>query len=569
MTVDRGDRHARNSRAARPAAGAALCAVVAFLGCGSLNTSAESRTMAAHEARRPVGFYRFVFEPFHSLSRPAMERSAVPWKVMAAAMLEDDAARSQAAPRPWTEVDYARLLERRYGFVVPARVANWPAGDVQPTFQRPLGIVSGTLARRLPRVELELSNLGCSTCHSGVLYDADGNPTRDVWIGLPSASIDLGRYAEDAYHALARAADRPEETLSLVRKIFPDVSDTELDSLRRYYFPELAHRIAELRATVGAFTPYSNGGPGLTNGVATLKLYLGVLDGKHRDPTQTAFTSIPDLAPLRVRTSILWDGIYAPPGWSHTGPVDAQLSPVARRDGLAGITSIVTIGTLGVTPAVAETNIPLVADVVEWALSTYQPPPFPGRIDAALAARGGALFERHCGRCHGSYEETPAGPRLARFPNKLIPHDVIDTDPARATAIGGDPNAIFAKTALASHVDARATGGYIAPGLTSTWATAPYLHNGSVPTLWHLMHPDARPARFQVGGHRLDFARVGIDGKVDGDGVYRYPAGYKPWMEPEIYDTRTPGRSNAGHVEPFDELDEGEKTALVEFLKRV
>jgi mono/diheme cytochrome c family protein len=562
-------REAQPLRKARAVAGAAIFSAAAALGCGSLNTPAESRTMAAHEASSAVGFHRFVFDSFHSLSRPAMERSAVPWKVLAAAMLVDDAERRHAPTGPWTEDDFGRLLERRHGFIVPARVANWPAGEAQPTFKRPLGIVSGTLARRLPSVEIELANLGCSTCHSGVLYDAAGNPTRDAWIGLPSASIDLGRYAEDVYRALGRATDRPDETLAQVRAIFPGVSETELTSLRRYYFPALGKRIAELRSTIDAFTPYSNGGPGLTNGVATLKLYLGVIDRRRRDPTQTAFTSVPDLAPLRLRPSILWDGIYAPPGWSHAGPVDARLSPAARRDGLAGIVSIVTIGTLGVTPEVAETNIPLVADVVDWATRDYEPPPFPGRVDAALAARGAAVFERECARCHGAYEETPRGPRVARWPGKMIPADVIDTDPVRATAVAGDANGPFAKTAMAKHVDARGPGGYVAPPLTSTWATAPYLHNGSVPTLWHLMHPAARPARFEVGGHRLDFARVGIDGQVGADGVYRYPAGYKPWMEPEVYDTRTPGRSSAGHVEPFDTMGEDDKAALVEFLKRV
>jgi mono/diheme cytochrome c family protein len=285
-----------------------------------------------------------------------------------------------------------------------------------------------------------------------------------------------------------------------------------------------------------------------------------------------AFTSVPDLWPLRVRTSILWDGIYAPPGWKHANVVEPHEPPLAmaaRRDGLAGIVSIVTIGTLGVTPEVAATNIPLVADAVGWMLTSYRPPPFPGAIDASLAAKGGALFERHCAPCHGSYEETPEGPRVARFPNKLVPADVIDTDPARATAVGRDPNTFFANTAMGPHVDARATRGYIAPALTALWATAPYLHNGSVPTLWDLMHPGDRPARFEVGGHRLDFARVGIDEAPGPDGVSRYPSGYRPWMEPEIYDTRAPGRSNAGHSEPFDQLGEDDKRALLEFLKRV
>jgi mono/diheme cytochrome c family protein len=347
------------------------------------------------------------------------------------------------------------------------------------------------------------------------------------------------------------------------------MSETEVDSLRRYYFPALARRIAELRATIGAFTPYSNGGPGLTNGVATLQLYLDAIDGHAPAANQVAFTSVPDPAPLRVRTSILWDGIYAPPGWAHTGPLDPRLSLPARRDGLAGITSVVTIGTLGVSPEVAAANIPHVADVVEWVLSSYRPPPFPAPIDGALAAAGAALFERHCASCHGSYEETPEGLRVARFPNKLVPADVIDTDPVRATLVRGASNALLGRTAMGPHVDVRATGGYIAPALTALWATAPYLHNGSVPTLWHLMHPEARPARFEVGGHRLDFARVGIDGALDAEGVYRHPAGYKPWMDSEIYDTGTPGRSNAGHLEPFDELGEGDKRALLEFLKRV
>jgi mono/diheme cytochrome c family protein len=525
--------------------------------------------MAAHEASVPRGFYRFVFDPFQSLSRPAMQRSAAPWKLMAAAMLAYDEARAPDPARAWTEDGYARVLERRYGFVVPARVANWPAGEAQPPFRRPLGVVSGTLARSLPHIELEVANLGCATCHSANLYDAAGNPTRDVWVGLPSSSIDPGRYADDAYAALARAADRPEETLALVKRIFPAVTDTELSSLREYYFPELRRRMAELRATIGALTPYSNGGPGLTNGVATLKLYLGTIDGKRRDPTQVAFTGTPDLSALRLRTSILCDGLYAPPGWSHTGALDAKLGPAARLQGLAGMASIVTIGTLGVTPEVAATNVPLVAEVMQWLVTDYAPPPFPGRVDAALAAKGARLFERNCARCHGGYAETAAGPRLASYPNKLVPYDVIDTDATRAQAVGAGETTLLAKTPMGPHVDVRPTGGYIAPALTAVWATAPYLHNGSVPTLWHLMHPDARPARFQVGGHRLDFQRVGIDGEVGADGVYRYPAAYAPWMEPEIYDTRTPGRSNAGHVEPFDELDEAEKQALIEFLKTV
>jgi hypothetical protein len=67
---------------------------------------------------------------------------------------------------------------------------------------------------------------------------------------------------------------------------------------------------------------------------------------------------------------------------------------------------------------------------------------------------------------------------------------------------------------LSRHVIAANIGGYVAPILNGVWATAPYLHNGSVPTLWHLMHPESRPCRFEVGGHKLDSTKVGIAGKV-------------------------------------------------------
>jgi hypothetical protein len=113
------------------------------------------------------------------------------------------------------------------------------------------------------------------------------------------------------------------------------------------------------------------------------------------------------------------------------------------------------------------------------------------------------------------------------------------------------------------------TGAYIAPPLTGIWSTAPYLHNGSVPTLWHLMHPDQRPVRFYVGGHSLDFARVGISGDVDDDGTMRYPPGYHPWSTPMLYDTSEPGRGNRGHESMFAGMTEAQKCALLEYLKRL
>jgi len=108
-------------------------------------------------------------------------------------------------------------------------------------------------------------------------------------------------------------------------------------------------------------------------------------------------------------------------------------------------------------------------------------------------------------------------------------------------------------------------GGYIAPDLSGVWATAPYLHNGSVPTLWHLLRAEQRPERFYTGGHMLEYEPMGIAGSLGHDGVYRYPEGYEPWSRPALYDPREVGRSNAGHE--FRRLTEAQKDALLEYLK--
>lgn len=92
---------------------------------------------------------------------------------------------------------------------------------------------------------------------------------------------------------------------------------------------------------------------------------------------------------------------------------------------------------------------------------------------------------------------------------------------------------------------------YKARPLNGIWATAPYLHNGSVPTLDELLQPQAkRSARFKVGSRKFDPVRVGFE-TTDG---------------PFEYDTSLPGNSNAGH-EYATGLNPQQRAQLLEFLK--
>lgn len=106
----------------------------------------------------------------------------------------------------------------------------------------------------------------------------------------------------------------------------------------------------------------------------------------------------------------------------------------------------------------------------------------------------------------------------------------------------------------------RATAQYLARPLNGIWATAPYLHNGSAPTLYDLLHPDQRPAKFAMGDREFDPAKVGYQSELDATGP-------NVW----IYDTTQPGNSNIGHSgDAFGtSLPEDQKSALLEYLKKL
>ena len=102
---------------------------------------------------------------------------------------------------------------------------------------------------------------------------------------------------------------------------------------------------------------------------------------------------------------------------------------------------------------------------------------------------------------------------------------------------------------------------YKARSLNGIWATAPYLHNGSVPTLYDLLLPKKRDADPKDGEYRPDQFLVGSR-EFDPDRVGLRSSGYNGFT----FDTRRQGNSNAGH--PYGtELDKEKRLDLLEYLK--
>ena len=205
---------------------------------------------------------------------------------------------------------------------------------------------------------------------------------------------------------------------------------------------------------------------------------------------------------------------------------------------------------------------PAFRDIQAYLLS-LEAPKYPLPVDKPLAAQGQTVFADNCAKCHGTYGDTPT------YPNKVIPLAKIGTDPKRfenITQTFGDAyNASwFAKESGIKPL--RDTNGYQAPPLDGIWATAPYFHNGSVPTLDGVLNSLTRPKVFTRSFRttEADYDATKVGWKV----TEVPPADAKlPGHERrKVYDTTKPGRSNAGHTYG-DDLTPDERRALIEYLK--
>ena len=536
----------------------------ATLGLGALLVVAVTGALAARMTDDPAdGIAQFALGDFGGVTRATLETNALPYKVVATALLlREERMRAVRLGRADLPDVY-----RQFGFISPARIANWPATRPQPVLDRPLGMVRGDVRGPTSLVRIDAVNLGCATCHGGLVYGADGRPTNAAWVGLPNPSINLDAYAQAVYVALASAVRDQGAFRARIAELFPEMGRGERLTLRFLLLPRVARRIEELREAGLGPSPFSNGGAGRTNGVAALRRMLGLPAGAYTGHAEVGFTSIPDLASRGMRTSLLYDGIYAPPGAArHDVQTTAGGVTAGHVDSLSDIVAFFTVSTMGVTPAVGERAIPAMRPVMRWLAHTYTPPPFPGVIDSARMRAGAAVFASRCAKCHGTYGDGSPRP-LVSFPNALIEQEAMGTDSARWAAVDTALLSRLGASAYGRHMRSARTGGYVAPILSGLWATAPYLHNGSVPTLWQLLTPADRPARFLVGGHALDFTQVGIAGVRWTDDTWRYPAGYVPWSIPELYDTRAAGLSNRGHERPSMGLSDEQKWALIEYLK--
>lgn len=214
--------------------------------------------------------------------------------------------------------------------------------------------------------------------------------------------------------------------------------------------------------------------------------------------------------------------------------------------------SVIIDSALGLLGAPPKHNDEFLAEVrwLQAYVSAKRAPAYPFAIDDMKAARGKTVFDATCASCHTS-------PRTGT----VVPLAEVGTDVNRIETwnekAAREANAVVRDMGIdrPGLVEAPLTG-YVAAFLDGIWLRAPYLHNGSVPTLRDLLEPAARrPQVFWRGYDLYDPNRVGF-----------VTQGAEAERIGTRHEVAAKGGGNGGH-EFGTELSDEDKDALVEYLK--
>ncbi len=252
-------------------------------------------------------------------------------------------------------------------------------------------------------------------------------------------------------------------------------------------------------------------------------------------------------------------------------------------------------------------HVGTVAKALAFARET-QSPPYPETLDAELVQKGADLFHgrtrpedtkgfRTCKTCHGSYTRKPGQSDFSQSGSWAVDYDFshvlrnVKTDTAYNDTLQAFEPIVDQFNKLETYFVSRGTpaeliphatvptkAGYVAPPLVGVWASAPYFHNGSVPTVEAVLNSTIRPeiwVRNHHDPHAYDLDKVGMSYRTMSRVEYEESAAAaegKAFVTSAaidhgaIYDTHGFGHGNMGHTFG-DSLNDEERFAVIEFLK--
>ena len=463
-----------------------------------------------------------------------------------------------------------------------------------PRFDLPIGM---SMRRRMG---IDRVYFNCSVCHTGTVR-AEAGATPQIVLGMPANTLNfgaLGLFLSNTAHDLRF---RPRYFLPKIRQL-EELREKEYDAgdaylpdgfnfIDRAIFNYLGVYLMrdQLIALMGrlSFIDFASWGPGRVDTFNAPKPLLGF---DMRNAHESELMGNADFPSV-------WNQKYRKGMWLHW---DGNNCSVDERNLSAGF------GTGATPPTIDRAGVLRTAD---WLWTDAQPLPFPqDRINKALIQTGEQVYRRACWQCHGNGKAPFRAPGDGSRVGAVTPIGEIGTDRARLDSytpvLASAQGSLYAGFPEAGEAECREyaervcdpaqpdeeffalreqcypyrfshfrkTYGYANMPLDGLWLRAPYLHNGSVPTLRQLLEPSTRPAVFYTGYDVYDYANVGFvttpccTDQVTSGCVQQQAGACVPPGQGWEFRTSLRGNGNQGHTYGAD-LTPAEKDALLEYLK--
>ena len=486
------------------------------------------------------------------------------------------------SPRPDRGPDPARLALSVEGYRALGLTYENDKGHIYESAKdgTPMSIPVGVSMRR--NLGLDRVFVNCAVCHSStVRTKADSEPV--LVLGMPANLLDLRNFEAFLFTCTSGPDFSKDNLIPEIERMNGPLSLFDHYILYPFAIWIIRDRVQYLSSRLGFFAKQPDWGPGRVDTFSNAKgifnwTWQNLPDWHHgqtpeKDEIGTVdFPSI-WLQELRKKRA---DGCPMELHW------DGNNDAVEERDLSAAF------GTGALPPNIDHVNV---GKIETWLLNS-EPPPFSKLgfpIDRQKSARGKQIYAERCASCHGADGRHFTGPRVGY----VTPIEDIGTDRYRLDNYSEELSATQGllytdeklvpgasdrappldeahqkSCGMAAHGDAQEktyrfkrfhkTNGYANMPLDGVWLRAPYLHNGSVPTLWDLLSPPkARPAFYFRGSDVYDSKNMGFKSRdptaPDGTSYFKYV-------------TSEPGNSNSGHDYGTDLSDEN-KWDLIEYLK--
>mgnify|MGYP001235187355 CR=1 FL=1 len=409
--------------------------------------------------------------------------------------------------------------------------------------EKPLPI--GMSMRRYTGVDRVFLN--CASCHASTVRETPASEPR-IYTGMPAHRLNLMAFERFLFDCAKSATFTPDLIVPAIQELGGNLSYFD----QFVVYPVAVHlmraRLVALDQRLSFMLnkgPEREWGPGRVDTWAFGKALLNFRM---------------DLAPEREHIGVA----DFPSIWLQKPRQGMQLHWDGNNTSVEERNRSAAFGTGATPPTLDRVAMKRLED---WLLRR-EPPAYPFLVDTNLAAKGAPIYKQYCSRCHGVSGRNFDGELVGT----VLPIGEIKTDRHKLDSYTGElavnQNLLYAgtndPTERFSHF--RKTNGYANMPLDGIWLRAPYLHNGSVPTLRDLLEPRSkRPTKFYRGYDVYDQQRVGFVSTVSEERGQQF----------FLFDTTDgkghsqPGNGHDGHegARYGTELSDADKAALVEYLK--